>query len=93
MIDSFTRVWAKELPRQYGCTVNQVSPGPTMTEGFAAAGEEFMKQMQPVMDQTPVESRLGKPEEVAFAVAFFCEERAGWINGVNVNVCGGLHID
>jgi NAD(P)-dependent dehydrogenase (short-subunit alcohol dehydrogenase family) len=29
MQDSFTKVWAQELPRKYGCTVNAVSPGPT----------------------------------------------------------------
>jgi NAD(P)-dependent dehydrogenase (short-subunit alcohol dehydrogenase family) len=29
MQDSFTKVWANELPRKYGCTVNSVSPGPT----------------------------------------------------------------
>ena len=49
MVDSFTRVWAKELPPKYGCTVNSVSPGPTRTEGFEAAGEGFMKIMGPVM--------------------------------------------
>ena len=93
MVDSFTRVWAKELPGKYGCTVNAVSPGPTMTEGFADAGEEFMKLMKPVMDATPVGPRMAKPEEIAFAVGFLCEPRASWINGLHLNACGGLHID
>ncbi|KAK9424215.1 hypothetical protein SUNI508_03703 [Seiridium unicorne] len=93
MVDSFTKVWAKELPPKYGCTVNAVSPGPTMTEGFAAAGEEFMKAMQPVMDQTPVGGRMAKPEEIAFAVGFLCEPRASWINGLHLVASGGLHID
>ncbi|CAI4217279.1 unnamed protein product [Parascedosporium putredinis] len=93
MVDSFTRVWAKELPPQYGCTVNAVSPGPTMTEGFAAAGEEFMAAMKPVMDQTPVGQRVAKPEEIAFAVGFLCEPRASWINGLHLVASGGLHID
>lgn len=93
MVDSFTRVWAKELPPRYGCTVNAVSPGPTMTEGFAAAGDEFMKTMQPVMDQTPVGARVARPEEISFAVGFLCEPRASWINGLHLNASGGLHID
>jgi len=93
MVDSFTRVWAKELPPKYGCTVNAVSPGPTMTDGFAAAGEEFMKAMKAVMDQTPVGPRLAKPEEIAFAVGFLCEPRASWINGLHLIASGGLHID
>ncbi|KAF2684643.1 short chain type dehydrogenase, partial [Lentithecium fluviatile CBS 122367] len=90
MVDSFTRVWAKELPPKYGVTVNAVSPGPTMTEGFAQAGEEFMAKMHPVMEKTPVGSRLGKTDEIAFAVAFLCEPRASWINGTHIMASGGL---
>lgn len=93
MVDSMTRVWAKELPPKYGCTVNAVSPGPTMTAGFAAAGDDFMKAMKPVMDSTPVGARMARPEEIAFAVGFLCEPRASWINGLHLNASGGLHMD
>lgn len=93
MVDSFTRCWAKELPRKYGCTVNAVSPGPTRTEGFAAAGEEVMKILQPTIDAIPAAARMGEASEVAYAVAFLCEERARWINGVHLHANGGLHID
>jgi NAD(P)-dependent dehydrogenase (short-subunit alcohol dehydrogenase family) len=93
MVDSFTRVWAKELPRKYGCTVNAVSPGPTMTDGFAAAGEDFMAAMRPVMEQTPVGDRMATPEEIAFAVGFLCEPRASWINGLHLVASGGLFVD
>ncbi|KAL3441946.1 hypothetical protein BJX65DRAFT_313256 [Aspergillus insuetus] len=93
MVDSFTKCWAKELPPKYGCTVNSVSPGPTKTEGFAAAGEEQMKVLQPIIDQTPVGPRMAQPDEIAYAVAFLCEERARWINGVHLIASGGLFID
>ncbi|KAJ5290829.1 hypothetical protein N7478_000080 [Penicillium angulare] len=93
MVDSFTKCWAKELPPKYGCTVNSVSPGPTMTEGFAAAGEEQMKILQPIIDQTPVGPRMGQPDEIAYAVGFLCEERARWVNGVHLIASGGLFID
>ena len=93
MVDSFTRCWAKELPPKYGCTVNAVSPGPTLTEGFAAAGEPFMKMMQPMLDKTPVGARMANPDEIAFAVGFLCEPRASWINGLNLTASGGLFID
>ncbi|KAJ5662249.1 uncharacterized protein N7477_009865 [Penicillium maclennaniae] len=93
MVDSFTKCWAKELPPKYGCTVNAVSPGPTLTEGFAAAGEEQMKILQPIIDQTPVGPRMGQPEEIAYAVAFLCEERARWVNGAHIIASGGLFID
>jgi NAD(P)-dependent dehydrogenase (short-subunit alcohol dehydrogenase family) len=93
MQDSFTRCWAKELPRKYGCTVNAVSPGPTKTEGFLDAGPEMMKVLQPIIDQTPVAARMGEPAEIAFAVAMLCEPRASWMNGVHICVDGGLFID
>lgn len=92
MVDSFTRVWAKELPPKYGVTVNAVSPGPTMTEGFAQAGEEFMEKAQLVIDKTPVGARLGKTQEIAFAVGFLCEPRASWVNGTHLMANGGLYI-
>lgn len=93
MVDSFTRCWAKELPPKYGCTVNAVSPGPTMTEGFLAAGEEAMRILQPAIDATPVGKRMADPSEIAYAVAFLCEERARWINGEHLFANGGLFID
>ncbi|PYI33270.1 short chain type dehydrogenase [Aspergillus indologenus CBS 114.80] len=93
MVDSFTRCWAKELPPKYGCTVNTVSPGPTRTEGFAAAGEEQMRILQPTIDQTPVGPRMAQPEEIAWAVGFLCEERSRWINGVHLVASGGLFVD
>jgi NAD(P)-dependent dehydrogenase (short-subunit alcohol dehydrogenase family) len=93
MVDSFTRVWAKELPPKYGCTVNAVSPGPTHTEGFAAAGEEAMKVLQPTIDAIPVGPRMAAPSEIAFAVAMLCEERGRWINGVHLHANGGLFVD
>lgn len=93
MVDAFTRSWAKELPGRYGCTVNAVSPGPTRTEGFAAAGEEAMKILQPTINATPVAARMAEASEIAFAVAFLCEERARWINGLHMHANGGLFIE
>jgi len=93
MVDSFTRCWAKELPAQYDCTVNSISPGPTRTEGFAAAGEEMMKILGPTIMQTPVAARMGETEEIAYAVSMLANPRASWINGVHIPVCGGLFVD
>ena len=94
MVDSFTRVWAKELPPKYsGLTVNAVSPGPTRTEGFADAGEEMMKVLQPTIDATPAAKRMGESSEIAFAVATLCEERARWLNGVHLHANGGLFVE
>jgi NAD(P)-dependent dehydrogenase (short-subunit alcohol dehydrogenase family) len=92
MVDSMTRVWAKELPPKYRCTVNSVSPGPTNTEGFATAGEEVMKVLQPVIDTTPVGPRLAEMSEIAYAVLMLCLPRASWLNGVNLVASGGHYI-
>lgn len=93
MVDSFTKVWAKELSKKYGCTVNSVSPGPTRTEGFANAGEEVMRFLQPTIDATPAAARMGETTEIAYAVAMLCEERARWLNGVHLHANGGLLVD
>lgn len=90
MVDSFTRTWAKELPAEYGCTVNAVSPGPTKTEGFGAAGEEMMKMLNPIIAKTPVGHRLAEPSEIAYAVLMLALPRASWLNGVHLIASGGL---
>ncbi|EON67865.1 hypothetical protein W97_07362 [Coniosporium apollinis CBS 100218] len=94
-IDSLTKEWARELPPKYGCTVNSVAPGPIETPGMRGCmTAEEMAVVQPQMEMaTPVAPRVGKPEEVAWAVAFLCEERSRWINGESLFVSGGLVID
>lgn len=42
------------------------------------------------LEHVPVGSRFGEPEEVAYAVAVLCEDRAGWMNGNHIHVNGGL---
>ena len=63
-------------------------------EGFMAAGEDMMKVLGPMHCRgRPLEKRLGSPDEIAYAVAFLCEERARWINGEHSCANGGLSID
>ncbi|KAG8157494.1 hypothetical protein KVR01_012536 [Diaporthe batatas] len=78
MVDNLT----KELPPRYDCTVNAMCLGSTMTAGFAAAGQEFMKDTAPVKAQTPMGHRLARLEETASGVGLICEPRAGSINGL-----------
>jgi 3-oxoacyl-[acyl-carrier protein] reductase len=64
-------------------TVNCVAPGlieTAMTEGLPA--EEILKIV-------PLR-RMGKPEEVAAAVAFLCSDEAGYITRQVISVNGGL---
>lgn len=90
MVEAFTRFWAKELPRKYGCTVNAVAPGPVETEALLAARQDILDDIGPILAMTPVASRLAKPEEIAWTVAMLCDEGAGWINGAWIPVTGGI---
>ncbi|KAK5064356.1 hypothetical protein LTR84_000189 [Exophiala bonariae] len=89
MIESFTRSWAKELPRRYGCTVNAVAPGVVGTEAYYAAPATVRELLKPMIDETPIAPRVARPEEIAWATAMLCEEGAGWINGIYLPVGGG----
>ncbi|CAG7982775.1 unnamed protein product [Penicillium salamii] len=92
MVESFAKVWAKELPPKYNCTVNCVSPGPTRTEAFNAASADFMEVIKPLVESTPVAGRAAETSEIAYAVLMLCHPLATWLNGVNLVVSGGLTV-
>ncbi|KAH8903404.1 3-oxoacyl-reductase [Coniochaeta sp. PMI_546] len=89
MIESFTRCWAKDLPRKYGCTVNAIGPGPVATETLLGARGPFLKPVQARQEQCPIETRYATPEEIAWVVASLCDEGASWVNGAFIPVTGG----
>ena len=81
----FTKSLAKELgPRQI--TVNVVAPGLIPTDLTADLAEELC---QKAIDLTPL-GRLGRAEEVAYAVAFLASDEAAFITGAVLPVDGGL---
>ena len=69
-------------------TANTVSPGYIATPMVDAIKPEARAAIEA---QIPM-GRLGKPEEVARAVAFLTADDAGYITGVNLPVNGGLFI-
>ena len=81
----FTKAVAKEYATR-GITVNAVAPGFIESDMTAKLSdtvkEEYLKQI-------PV-GRLGKPEEIAKAVAFLASEDAAYINGQTLCVDGGM---
>jgi len=88
---AFTKTIARETARS-GVTANTVCPGPTRTpmlEGMAGEGEQGAKLIGALERAVPMR-RLGEPEDVAVAVAFFASERAGFITGQTLSVSGGL---
>lgn len=83
-----TRTLAREFaPR--GVTVNAVSPGYIETDMTAAHIRGEARQR--LLAQIPL-GRVGKPEDVAEAVAFLCSPDAGYITGQVLRVNGGLLI-
>ena len=65
MIESFTRCWARDLPRRYGCTVNTVAPGPVATELMQTTLPHALEAIMKVCEETPVAPRMAEPLEVA----------------------------
>jgi 3-oxoacyl-[acyl-carrier protein] reductase len=85
-VDQITRVLAKELgPR--GISVNAISPGPTDTELFRKG--KTKEQIDGFAQATAL-GRIGRPEDIAAAVALLVAEEAGWISGQNICANGGF---
>jgi 3-oxoacyl-[acyl-carrier protein] reductase len=91
--------WAKTLSNdvaEMGITVNNVLPGYTETERLKEvfSGAAKLKGTDPssvresTIEQIPMK-RLGRPEEVAFAVVFFASEQASFVTGTSLCVDGG----
>lgn len=83
----FTKTLAIELGRK-GITVNAIAPGFTNTDMTKVMPEDIKKKM---IDSIPV-GRPGEPEDIAAALAFIASDEAGFINGVTLNVNGGMYI-
>ena len=80
-----TKALAKETALS-GITVNCVAPGAVDTAMMASFSEA---DVQALCEEIPV-GRLGTPEEVAKAVAFFTAEENGYITGQVLGVNGGF---
>ena len=87
---SATRVWALELAR-HGVTVNAIGPGPVETELFRHANPPDSPVTRQMRAGVPV-GRFGRPEDIALAADYFLDERAGFVTGQTLYVCGGLTI-
>lgn len=69
-----------------GITVNCVAPG--FIES-AMTGKLNEQQTQAIMSKIPVQ-RMGRPQEIAAAVAFLASEEAAYITGQTIHVNGGM---
>ncbi|MFB7998225.1 3-oxoacyl-ACP reductase FabG [Streptomyces sp. NPDC056002] len=90
-LQGFTKTLAKELGK-FGVTANAVAPGFIVTEMTAATaarvGMGFEEFQAAAATQIPVQ-RVGKPDDIANAIAFFTGEAAGFVSGQVMYVAGG----
>jgi 3-oxoacyl-[acyl-carrier protein] reductase len=90
-LQGMARTLAIELGR-YGITVNAIAPGfieTAMTKQTAdRMGMDFEQFKQGAASTIPVQ-RIGQPDDIAAAVAYFASEEAGFVSGQTLYVRGG----
>ena len=84
-VAGMTRALARELGSR-NITVNCVAPGFIETDMTAGLPEE---QHKALLGQIPL-GHLGKPSDVAHAVAFLASPQAGYVTGQELHVNGGM---
>ncbi|MET8503052.1 3-oxoacyl-ACP reductase FabG [Streptomyces sp. NPDC004787] len=90
-LQGLTKTLAKELGK-FGITANAVAPGFIVTDMTAQTAERvgmgFEEFQAAAASMIPVQ-RVGRPEDVANAIAFFTGDDAGFVSGQVMYVAGG----
>jgi 3-oxoacyl-[acyl-carrier protein] reductase len=86
-VAGMTRALARELGSR-GITVNCVAPGFIETDMTASLPEE---QQKALLGQIPL-GHLGKPADIAHAVAFLASPQANYVTGQELHVNGGMYM-
>lgn len=100
-MNTMTMSLSRTLART-GVTVNTVTPGPVLTEGFQSWMEQVAKDNGWGTDLAAIEKRfvtevlpltagrLGRPADIASAVAYIASVHSDFVTGSNFRVDGGL---
>jgi 3-oxoacyl-[acyl-carrier protein] reductase len=86
-VAGMTRALARELGSR-SITVNCVAPGFIETDMTAVLPEE---QQKALLGQIPL-GHLGKPADIAHAVAWLASPQAGYVTGQEIHVNGGMYM-
>jgi NAD(P)-dependent dehydrogenase (short-subunit alcohol dehydrogenase family) len=92
-VESMVRNLAPELGRR-GIAINAIAPGGTATDMSAGAGRHYLGGRDDLDLATEVKfamalGRLGRPNEIAGAVAFLVSDDASYMTGRTLTVDGG----
>ncbi|MGB9990912.1 3-oxoacyl-ACP reductase FabG [Pseudoduganella rhizocola] len=87
-VEGMSRALAREIGSR-NITVNSVAPGFIDTDMTKVLGED---QHAALLTQIPL-GRLGKPEDIAAAVAFLASPAAAYITGTTLHVNGGMYMN
>jgi len=86
-VAGMTRALARELGSR-GITVNCIAPGFIETDMTASLPDE---QQKALLGQIPL-GHLGKPSDIAHAVAWLASPQAGYVTGQEIHVNGGMYM-
>lgn len=89
-VDTITRALAFELGAK-NILVNSISPGLTETPGLERMNLLSVEFNESIIGRTALR-RLGKPDDIAGAVALLASDEANWITGQVIQVSGGLRL-
>ena len=69
----------------HGIRVNAIAPGPILTDGLAAAGQDAQHRAAAAV---PL-GRIGTPDDVAAAALWLCSDESSFTTGAIITVDGG----
>jgi NAD(P)-dependent dehydrogenase (short-subunit alcohol dehydrogenase family) len=84
-IRSFARSWTVDLKNRI-IRVNAISPGVIETPMSA----ELSEQLKTILVSMVPLGRMGRPDEIAKAVAFLASDDSSYITGIELFVDGGI---
>ena len=69
-LEGIAKVWATELGKKFGITVNCISPGPVATDMWTECEPDVAADFQPIINATPAAARVGEVLDIVPIVSW-----------------------